>query len=79
MSVHLSFDEATDRDLEGRIRGFLARSGRQCLQSLNVRARNGSVQIKGHVCCFHERQLAISCCQRVAGVIEIEDHIEVDA
>ena len=76
MSFHLG---STDRDLEGRIRNFFTRSTRESLQCLSVEATNGCVILQGRVSCFYERQLALGFCQRVAGVIEIEDQIEVDA
>ena len=76
MSFHLG---STDRDLEGRIRNFFTNSTHECLRRLSVEAANGSVILQGRVGCFYERQLALNFCQRVAGVIDIEDQIEVDA
>ena len=44
---------------------------------VEVEVRQGVVTILGRVNTFYERQLCISCCQRVAGVINMNDKVEV--
>ena len=67
----------TDRDLELRVRVFLASLGWQSLKQLHVRVNEVAVFLDGRVPSFYERQLAISACQRVAGVYQVSESIEV--
>jgi osmotically-inducible protein OsmY len=67
----------SDRDLERRVKGFLARQHFASLRSIEVNSQSGVVTISGRVSSFHERQLCINCCQRVAGVLGFSDKIEV--
>ena len=69
----------TDPDLELRIRVFLASLGWQSLKQLHVRVSEGAVFLHGRVASFYERQLAINACQRVAGVYQLNEAIEVDS
>ena len=39
--------------------------------------RRGVVTLRGRVHTFHQKQLCLNCCQRVAGVLQIDDQIEV--
>ncbi len=73
----VTIDEKSDRDLEKRIRTFLFGMGRAGLRNLDVEVQNGCAIIGGTVRSFYERQLALSCCQRVAGVLIITDKVEV--
>lgn len=66
-----------DRDLERRVKNFLSRQHFQGLRSIQVHSEKGVVTIRGRVSSFHERQLCINCCQRVAGVIRLSDEVEV--
>jgi len=67
-----------DRDLIKRVRGFLTRQHLPSLRSIEVDAAAGVVTISGRVKSFYERQLCIHCCQRVAGVVKLNDRVEVD-
>ena len=49
------------------------------LRRILVEVQNGTVVLKGRVQSFYERQLCLSCCQRVAGVVRLIDQIEVAA
>ena len=73
----ITIDEESDRDLEKRIGIFLFGMGRAGLRNLDVQVQNGCAIISGRVHSFYERQLALSCCQRVAGVMIVTDKIEV--
>ena len=78
MADHFILTAAHESDLERRIRVFLEGVGRERLRRLDVRVQQGVAFLSGHVSCFYERQLAISACQRVAGVYRVTDEIEVD-
>ena len=73
----ITIDEESDRDLEKRIGIFLFGMGRAGLRNLDVQVQNGCAIISGTVHSFYERQLALSCCQRVAGVLIVNDKVEV--
>ena len=66
-----------DRELERRVMNYLSRQHFPALRSVEVEARQGVVTIRGRVSSFHERQLCIHCCQRVAGVVQLNDHVKV--
>jgi osmotically-inducible protein OsmY len=66
-----------DRDLRTRVVNFLSRQHFPRLRSLRVDAQLGVVTISGQVKTFHERQLCINCCRRVAGVLRLDDRVEV--
>jgi len=68
----------SDRDLERRVKGFLRRQHFASLRTIEVNSQLGVVTISGQVNSFHERQLCINCCQRVAGVLGFNDRIEVN-
>lgn len=77
--VHLKDDFAAtrDRDLERRVMNYL--HGRQvsAMRRISIQANNGTVTLRGAVPSFYQKQLCISCSRRVAGVINLVDHIEV--
>ena len=64
-------------DLERRIRNFLASRNFPALRRLEISVSDGQAIISGMVSTYHEKQLATSCCQRVAGVLEVINQIEV--
>ncbi len=76
-SITITIDEDGDRDLEKRVRIFLFGMRRAGLRNLDVHVQNGCATISGTVHSFYERQLALSCCQRVAGVLSVTDKVEV--
>ena len=69
--------EAADRDLERRVKSFLFERQMQALRLLEVACSRGVVTLCGHVGSFYEKQLALSACQRVAGVRRLVDAVEV--
>jgi hypothetical protein len=71
-----SLDPA-DHDLKRRVALFLAGRHVLSLRYLEVEARGGTVTLRGRVGSFYEKQLSQQCCRRVAGVIELVDHVEV--
>ena len=75
----LYFDAAQDRDLESRIRRFLAGLHRHSLLKLEIEAENGEVTVSGVLDSFYEKQLALAGCRRVAGVVKVNENIDVGA
>jgi osmotically-inducible protein OsmY len=75
----LYFDAAQDRDLENRIRRFLAGLHRHSLLTLEIEAENGEVTVRGELDSFYEKQLALAGCRRVAGVVKVNEKIGVGA
>ena len=68
---------SSDLDLKRRIVNYLFKQHFSELRRMEVTANNGIVTIRGQVRSFHQRQLCIHCCQRVAGVVQINDEIAV--
>lgn len=64
-------------ELARRVKLFLASQPRPALRYLRVTARGGSVSLQGVVTTYYERQLALQCSRRVAGVRELIDEIQV--
>jgi osmotically-inducible protein OsmY len=67
-----------DGDLVRRIRNFLGNHVSR-MRPIEIQACQGVVTIRGRVRSFYERQLLISCCQRVAGVVQLNDEVQVDS
>lgn len=65
-----------DGDLAHRVANFLGQHFPR-LRTVEVQASQGVVTIRGHVNSFYERQLCINCCQRVAGVVRLNDEVNV--
>ncbi len=76
ISTNSPLDPA-DQDLKRRVALFLAGRHMLSLRHLDVEARGGTVTLRGRVGSFYEKQLSQQCCRRVAGVIELVDHVEV--
>ncbi|MCC7083710.1 MAG: BON domain-containing protein [Pirellulales bacterium] len=66
-----------DQELRRRVINFLSCKHFPGLRSLKVDAQLGVVTISGRVSTFHERQLCINCCRRVAGVVRLDDRVVV--
>lgn len=64
-------------ELERRVKNFLAGRSIPSLRRLTVEVDGTSVQLRGMVRSYYEKQLAVHCCQRVAGVINVIDAIQV--
>jgi osmotically-inducible protein OsmY len=70
--------KAADRDLQVRVSNYLFGQHISDLRHVGVEARRGVVTLRGRVHTFHQKQLCLNCCQRVAGVQHIDDQIEVN-
>ena len=64
-------------DLARRVQNFLAGRNQPGLRRLSINVDGSSVVLRGVVRTYYEKQLAVHCCQRVAGVISVVDGIEV--
>ncbi|MBI2478816.1 MAG: BON domain-containing protein [Planctomycetia bacterium] len=69
--------EGASGDLKRRVRSFLAQQGVNSAHHLTIEVRDGTVILHGLVSSFYERQLCISCCQRIAGVVRFVDNLTV--
>ena len=72
-----AIEPSNDTDLARRVKTFLATQFVGSSPHIDVTAVADSVILSGRVRNFHERQLAIACCKRVAGVREIYDRLQV--
>jgi osmotically-inducible protein OsmY len=70
-------NDASNLDLTARVRSFLSERHFPALRQVEVEVRGETVILKGRVSTFHERQLAIAFCQRVAGVYDVVDCLTV--
>ena len=68
---------AADRDLQERVALFIQQRQLARGAELTVFARRGVVTLIGVVNTFHQRQLLQSLVRRVAGVVQLQDELEV--
>ena len=73
----LCHENQEDAELRRRIVGYLATKHLPNLRRLSVNAAGGKVTLRGRVDSFHEKQVAIHSCRRVAGVRDLVDNVEV--
>jgi osmotically-inducible protein OsmY len=66
-----------DRDLKQRVKSYLFGQHVSDLRRVAIDADGGVVTLRGNVKTFHYKQLCLNCCQRVAGVVKIDDQIQV--
>lgn len=76
--MHENATANMDRELEEKIRNFLDGRNYPALRQLDIEVEAGKAIVSGIVPTFHEKQVATSCCQRVAGVFEVINNIKVD-
>lgn len=72
-------EQELDRELQRRVTSYLATKHLPNLRRIEVCSSKGEVTLRGRVDSFHEKQIAIHSCQRVAGVHQLVDALEVDA
>ena len=68
----------SDLDLQERVRIFLNQRSVPSLRHVSVTSDNGTVRLRGRVRTFYEKQLCLSCCKHVAGVVKVVDEIGVE-
>ncbi len=66
-----------DEDVCQRVYSYLSSRHFPRFRDLEIEVRRGVVTVQGTVGSFHERQVALNSCRRVAGVLELIDAIEV--
>lgn len=76
-AANTSCAESAD-DLSRRVCLFLTSANLPGLRRVRVDVVEDTVVIAGRVRTFYERQIAIERARRVAGVIQVDDQIEVD-
>lgn len=64
-------------NLQRRVVNYLFSRQVPSLRRMAVEADDGIVTIRGMVGSYYEKQLCLSCCQRVAGVVKLVDEVEV--
>lgn len=66
-----------DEDVRFRVTSYLGSRHLDALKQIAVEVQNGTVCLTGKVGSYYEKQVALSSCQRVAGVLTMVDHLEV--
>ena len=80
MPSHDLFHETeSDRELSRRIMNYLVTRHVPAARWLEIESQGGVVTLRGSVRSFYHKQLCIHCCQRVAGVIRVQDELDVAA
>lgn len=69
--------EAADCELERRLKSFLEGLNLPALRDLEVEVRNGAAVVTGQVRTYYHKQLVTSCCQRVVGVLNVLNEVQV--
>ena len=67
----------SDASLINRVKLFLQAIGAARLQPMEIDACNGVVTVEGAARSYYERQVAVACIKRVAGVQQVVDRIRV--
>lgn len=76
--VSLRVDRSeVQNDLARRVRNFLSKQGHPGLQDVNVEVAADVVHVRGKACNLYARELATTCCQRVAGVRRVVNEMVV--
>ena len=68
---------AEDCLLADQISTQLAETNRASLRRLSVAVRGGEVTLRGSVASYYERQIAIQACRMLAGIVRVNDAVEV--
>lgn len=68
----------SDDDLQVRVAQFLKSRHFPAFRNLTVDVSHGSVTLSGNVQSFYEKQVALTSCQRVAGVLNLVDKVAVE-
>lgn len=64
-------------EMKRRIYRFLHERDFHALRRIDVEVQGGCATLSGRVASFYAKQLAISCCRRVAGIRNVVDEIRV--
>jgi osmotically-inducible protein OsmY len=66
-----------DDEVKKRVVNFLHTSHFPVFRNFDVQVDSGEVTVRGRVDSFYEKQIAMTTCQNVAGVMAIVDQIDV--
>ncbi len=66
-----------DEALAHRVCECLRRTYRPSLARVSISAHGGVITVRGQVYSYHEKQLCLSLCQRVPGVVRVVDQLQV--
>jgi len=66
-----------DEDLQQRVARFLISRHFPAFRNLEVDVEHGAVTLTGKLDSYYEKQVALTSCQRVAGVLTLVDEIAV--
>lgn len=66
-----------DDDVYDRVRNFLQSRHFPAFRQLVVQVEEGAVTLSGNVCSYYEKQVALTSCQHVAGVLSLVDCVVV--
>jgi osmotically-inducible protein OsmY len=69
--------EYQDDKVMQRVSNFLGSLHFPAFRNLDVSVSNGTVTLTGKVCSYYEKQVAITSCQHVVGVVSLIDQIVV--
>lgn len=75
--MYPTIEQTDDQDLSRRALRFLTDRGLKSPERLHLNAHGGVLTIGGYLPSDHDRRLCVECCQRIAGVVRIVDHIRV--
>lgn len=70
-------EPTSDAALANRVKLFLQDMCAAHSQPMEIDARDGVVTVEGAVRSYYERQVAVACVRRVAGVQQVVDRIHV--
>lgn len=77
VTEQLLADDAANAELGDRVKQFLASQHFASFRRLDVTVSGDGLVLHGRVPSFHERQLAVARCRRVAGVHRVVDLLTV--
>ena len=69
--------EASACDLKRRVEMALRQCSTPAFRRLRILVDDGIVTLEGRVASFYHKALSVQCCQRVAGVGRVVDHVSV--
>jgi len=75
--VDVSRIDYSDEILSRRVSTFLSSRHFPEFRRLSIEVDNGNVTLSGTLPTHYQKQVAITSCRRVAGVLEMVDRIEV--
>ena len=66
-----------DHDVRSRVSRFLNSRHFPAFRNLDITVQHGAVTLSGEVQSYYEKQIAMTSCQHVVGVLSLTDEIHV--